>query len=214
MNCTRNCTVCLLGSRASVKAGSLLLLFSLWTRVIGMHLTEQGYYLRGLQSLYTHLPIFVFSPYRVLSELRGSRGQKSVLTLWWNYFTGKQKTSYLMYCWVHSLLQSLVCVTGRGVGFCQVGNSINISAGHLSEIWYKLYCRNCHWHWCWYWWSDLLQGASYPVKSKYPTNYTLFFGRRGQEIQRQLTQKTLSLRRIHQGVEYLNELSRSPSVRP
>ena len=115
MNCTGNCTVCLLGSRASVKAGSLLLLFSLWTRVIGMHLTEQGYYLTGLQSLYTHLPIFAFSPCRVLSELRGSRGQKSVLTLWWNYFTGKQKNSYLMYCWVHSLLQKFgLCYWERG----------------------------------------------------------------------------------------------------
>ena len=36
----------------------------------------------------------------------------------------------------------------------------------------------------------------------------LFFGRRGRETQRQLTPTILSLRKIHQGVEYF-ELNRS-----
>ena len=126
-----DCTVCLLGLGASVKAGFPPSPFP--TLTCNNHLTKYGYYLTGLQFIYS-LAIFAFHLF--LGWLSVLMGQPRTIKCsdFVARLLNREKKNQLLAVLLSAqfnLLLSFVCtcVACGGVGFSQVWTYINKSAG-------------------------------------------------------------------------------------
>ena len=126
-----DCIVCLLGLEASVKAGFPPSPFL--TLTCHSHLTEYGYYLTGLQFIYSLAIYLIFTLSGWLSVLMGQPRTKKCSDFVARLLDRERKNLLLavQLSPPFNLLLRFVCtcVACGGVGFSQVWASINKSAG-------------------------------------------------------------------------------------